>query len=352
MTVNGMTATTDDQGRYIVSGIENNMENDQLFVNTERAGYPATKPDSTDNAKTLVPGFAANTAERWDFSLRGANNTVAITGLVTESGTGAGIKGVEIRVGGSAPLNAGSNGKLLTGDDGAYTAVVATQPFDNPLVNVSARKTGWHFLPESFPVPAIAGSNGTANFEGRMATEIVGRVTAPGGGMPRSEVTVTAWSDRGMTDSLYAVTTTETGTFKVLVPTLSGAVYLDAKPRDDFTRFDPNYNNLSDAANYTWFDPPANRPDGSIAVIPGQVLQFGAFTGNSVQPRITSVKRGVLEDEVEDTHATPAIAPDDRHPWFRPRRGRTYEHNRGEVGVRDQKCFRRHRRLVLRRRRC
>ena len=134
-------------------------------------------------------------------TLRGANNTVAITGLVTESGTGTPIKGVEIKVdldgdgpiGPAAPLNAGSNGKLTTGDDGTYTAVVATKPFDDPLVNVSASKTGYHFLPESFPVPAIAGSNGTANFEGRQATEIVGRVTAPGGGRPLSEVTVTAY---------------------------------------------------------------------------------------------------------------------------------------------------------------
>ncbi len=305
VTVNGMTATTDDEGRYIVSGIS--AVRGQIFVNTARAGYPATKPDSTNNANTEVPEFAANTTAQHNFTLRGANNTVAITGLVTESGTGTPIKGVLIKVDGVAPLNAGSNGKLTTGDDGSYTAVVATQPFDDPLVNVSASKTGYHFLPESFPVPAIAGSNGTANFEGRKATEIVGRVTAPGGGRPLSEVTVTAYDRDG--DELDEVTTSETGTFSVFVPTLSGSVNLDAKPRDDYTRFDPNYDNLSDAANYTWFDPPANRPGGSIAVIPGQVLQFGTFTGNSVQPRITSVTRGVLEDELEDGDTDPAIAP-------------------------------------------
>ena len=293
VTVNGMTATTDGEGRYIVSGIS--PVRGQLFVNTERAGYPATRADSTDNAKTAVPEFAANTAERWDFSLRGANNTVAITGVVSEAGTGTGIKGAEIKVDGKAPLNAGSNGKLTTGDDGSYTAVVETQPFDDPLVNVSATLKGWHFLPASFPVPAIAGSNGTANFEGRRATEIVGRVTAPGGGMPRAEVTVTAYGDAARSDKLYEVTTTETGTFSVFVPTLSGSVYLDAKPQDDYGPTHPNYVHLSNSEMYVWFDHPANRPDGSIAVIPGQVLQFGTFTGNSVQPRITSVKRGVVE---------------------------------------------------------
>ena len=313
VTVNGMTATTDDQGRYIVSGIS--AVRDQLFVNTERAGYPAAKQDSTNNAKTAVPEFAANTTTRHDIELSGANNTVAITGTVTESGTGAGIKGVEIRVDGKAPLNAGSgqgSGKLLTGDDGSYTAVVATQPFNDPLVTVTARKSGYHFLPESSPVAAIAGANPTANFEGRKATEIVGSVTAPGGGMPRSEVTVTAWGDRAMTtDSLYAVTTTETGTFKVFVPTLSGTVYLDAKPQDDYDPTHPNFLNLRDAERYIWFDPPVARPDGSIAVIPGQTLQFGTFTGNSVQPRITSVRRVTIRDSYEGESATypTAIVP-------------------------------------------
>jgi len=50
-----------------------------------------------------------------------------------------------------------------------------------------------------------------------------------------------------------------------------------------------------DAQNYVWFDAPANRPGSAIAVIPVQVLQFGIFTGNSVQPRITSVSRGKVK---------------------------------------------------------
>ena len=301
VTVNGQSATTDDLGRYIVTGIS--AIRGQLFVNTERAGYPAAKADSTNNDKTAVPEFAANMAMQHNFTLSGANNTVAITGTVTESGTGAAIKGVEIRVDGRAPLNAGSgqgSGKVTTGDDGTYTAVVETQPFNDPLVTVSAHKSGYHFLPESSPVAAIAGANPTANFEGREATEIVGRVTAPGGGRPKAEVTVTAWGDAAMTaDSLYAVTTTETGTFSVFVPTLSGTVYLNAMPQDDFTPADPNYRNLDAALKNTWFDPPTTRPGGAIAVIPGQTLQFGTFTGHSVQPRITSIRRMTLTTDTE-----------------------------------------------------
>ena len=311
VTVNGQTGTTDNLGRYIVSGIS--AVRGQLFVNTARAGYPAAKADSTNNANTAVPEFAANTTTRHDISLSGSNNTVAITGTVTESGTGAPIKGVEIRVDGKAPLNAGSgqgSGKVTTADDGTYTAIVQTQPFNDPLVNVSAHKSGYHFLPHPSPVAAIAGANPTANFEGRKATEIFGRVTAPGGGMPRSEVTVRAYADMDRTDTLDAVTTTETGTFSVFVPTLSGTVYLDAQAREPTAAdlSDPNWANVNNSAMYDWFDPPATRPNGSIAVIPGQVLQFGTFSGHSVQPRITSVERGVVETETATIPAGGAFA--------------------------------------------
>ena len=306
VSVNGESATTDNLGRFIVSGITNNMEEDQLFVNTARAGYPETKPDSTNNPKydpthssydansTPVPGFAANTVERYDFTLYGSNNTVTISGTVTESGTGAGVKGVEILVDNADPLNAtgsGASRKLVTDDNGAYTAVVQAQPFEDPLVNVSAKLSGWHFLPESFPVPAIAGSSGTANFEGRRAAVITGMVTAPGGG-PMADVRVTAWdhaTSRTSADSIHAVVTTGTGTFSVQVPTLSGTVWLDAKPRD-ITHSDvgATYSRLMDAQRYVWFDAPDTRAGGAIAVIPGQPLMFGTFTGNSVQPRVTA----------------------------------------------------------------
>ena len=181
-------------------------------MNTERAGYPAAKADSTNNPSANedephdnpVPGFAANTAiGQYNFTLGGANNTVAITGTVTESGTGTGIKGVEIRVDGKAPLNAGTgqgSGKLLTDEDGEYTAIVAVQPNNDPLVNVSPRKSGYHFIPASSPVAALAGANPTANFTGYPATEIVGRVTGAGGGRPSAEVEVVAYSDAAMDD--------------------------------------------------------------------------------------------------------------------------------------------------------
>ena len=313
VSVNGESATTDNLGRYIVSGIS--AVRGQLFVNTARAGYPETKPDSTNNPKydpahssydansTPVPGFTANSVAQYNFTLYGSNNTVTISGTVTESGTGAGVKGVEILVDGADPLNAtgsGASRKLVTDDNGAYTAVVQAQPFEDPLVNVSARLSGWHFLPESFPVPAIAGSSGTANFEGRRAAVITGMVTAPGGG-PMADVRVTAWdhaTSRTSADSIHAVVTTGTGTFSVQVPTLSGTVWLDAKPRD-ITHNDvgATYSRLMDAQRYVWFDAPDTRAGGAIAVIPGQPLMFGTFTGNSVQPRVTARRLSVRETD-------------------------------------------------------
>jgi hypothetical protein len=305
VTVNGMTATTDDLGRYIVSGIS--AVRGQLFVNTERAGYPAAKADSTNNpgSGTHPPAFAANMVDRYDIQLSGANNTVAITGTVTEAGTNAPIKGVEIKVDGKAPLNAGSgqgSGKVTTADDGTYTAVVAIQPNNDPLVDVTPTKSGYHFIPATRQASAIAGGSQSIDFTGYPSTEIVGLVIGPGGGRPQAEVTVTA-SWNAPTPGSIKVTTTETGTFSLKVPTLSGSVTLSAAPRDDYDPTHPNFLNLRDAERYTWFDPPATRPGGSIPVIPGQVLQFGTFTGNSVQPRIASVRRVMIRDSYEGESA-------------------------------------------------
>ena len=289
VSANGVETTTDDLGRYIATGVDD--AKGKITVTTTLTGYPSAK-GTTD--------FAANTVTRVDITRSGANNTVAITGTVTESGTGTPIKGVEIKVDGKKPLNAGT-GKVVTGDDGTYTALVEVQPNNDPLVDVSPSKSGYHFIPEESPVAALAGANPTANFTGYAATEIVGRVTGAGGGQPSAEVEVIAYSDAAMTaaTAIDSVVTTETGTFSVHVPTLSGTVYLAAKPQDDYTPSHPNYLSLRDAERYNWFDPPATRSGGQIAVIPGQTLQFGTFSGHSVQPRITRVRRTTIRDAVE-----------------------------------------------------
>ncbi len=309
VTVNGMTATTDNHGRYIVTGIP--RVRGQYFVNTERAGFPETQPDSTNNPNTTIPAFAANMVHRHDIDLYGANNTVTISGLVTESGTGTPIKGVRIKVDKKDPLNglpSGRNkGQVLTGDDGKYVAVVEAPPLNDLLVDVSVSKSGWHFLQATRPVPAIPPGSDGINFQGSRAAEITGRVTAPGSDMPMRDIKVTAYGDAGMSNALDNVTTTEHGTFSLLVPTTSGTVYLGARPlRLRLGEYGPTtystqaeYDKLVDADNYVWFDPPTGRSGGAIAVIPGQPLNFGVFTGNSVQPRITKVERVTIDDPVE-----------------------------------------------------
>ena len=170
---------------------------------------------------------------------------------------------------------------------------------------VSASKDGYHFIPATRQASAIAGGSQSIDFTGYPASEITGRVAAPGGNVSMSDVTVTAYSDPGRTTKIAdgSATTTESGTFSVFVPTLSGTVYLKAEPRElkqsDYS--DSNYQNLVDAQNYVWFDPPATRPGGAIAVIPGELLQFGTFKGYSVQPRITGVRRGTLREAFEAT---------------------------------------------------
>ena len=115
------------------------------------------------------------------------------------------------------------------------------------------------------------------------------------------DAVVRAYGDAARTDTLDSVTTSETGTFSLDVPTLSGTVWLDANPVDsaDISLTSSRYTSLQNAAAYVWFDHPENRPNGSIAVIPGQPLNFGTFKGNSVQPRITSVRRGRLTDQAD-----------------------------------------------------
>ena len=302
VTVNGQTETTDDLGRYIVTGIPN--VRGKLFVNTERTGFPAAKPDSTSHT------FDANTVKSHNITLSGANNTVAITGTVTESGTGAGIKGVEILVDGKPPLNAGTgqgSGKLVTGANGTYTAIVEIQPSNDPLVIVTPKKSNYHFIPASAPVPAIVGTTPSADFTGYPASEITGRVTMPGSDMPMKDIKVTAYSDADMTKAVDHMVTTETGTFSVFVPTLSGTVWLEARPlRLSKGEYGPTtyptreeVEALVRADRYVWFDAPSYRANNSIAVIPGQPLNFGTFKGNSVEPRITKVTRVPIADFVE-----------------------------------------------------
>ena len=295
VSANGVETTTDDLGRYIAAGVSAN-DDGEIKVTTTLEGFPSASADAID--------FVANTTTQVNVTRGGANSTVAIRGTVTEAGTGTPIKGVTIKVDGKAPLNA-VGGKVTTGDDGTYIAMVQTAPNNDPLVDVTPSKSGYHFIPDKRQASAITGGSQNIDFTGYPATEIVGLVTGAGGGMPRAEVTVRAYSNSDFTGELDEVITTETGTFSLFVPTLSGTVYLQAVPQDDYDPTHDNFLGLRDSERYDWYDPPATRPGGQIAVIPGQVLQFGTFSGNSVQPRIVGIRRGSVKTAVEDAVTNP-----------------------------------------------
>ena len=199
--VNGTETVTDEWGRYIASGIPalpgHSGEWDQFFVHTSRPGFPDSRPDSTDNPKGVVgdddfdpnyddvPDFGANTVQRHDFNLSGANNTFTVTGMVREVNTNAPIANARILAGGSDPLNGAASGRyagqVRTGSDGTYTAIVAATGVGT-FVNMTASASGYTFLPnEGIPVHAQAGTSHSVDFTGHSRGKVVGR----GGGSRR-----------------------------------------------------------------------------------------------------------------------------------------------------------------------
>ena len=293
-----LTTQTDDYGRYIISGIKAG----KAVVKAKRAGYP--------DAKETFTSLAANTVTSHDFVLSGSNNTITITGRVTEQGTDDGIKGVVITVDGKAPLNAATSGdnmgKVVTGDDGEYIAIVnTTDPTTQPTVAVKPTAEGWTFIPASLPVSGITGDD-DVNFQGWRTTRITGMVRGvkPFGAKarpPMSDVMVKAeWL--GVAPGDKTVTTGSDGIFTFDVPTLAGSVTITAMPtpEDKLDVYRADYELVRDAARYVWFDPPSNRAGGNIVFIPGQrIVNFGIFDAQSVQPQITKVERVKLTAAVE-----------------------------------------------------
>ena len=206
VSVGGQSAMTDDLGRYIVEGVAA----DKKYV------ISASKDGSSSKSDTLT--FAANTVTRQDLDLSAAAQTASISGTVRASGSNAPVAGAEIKVSGSKVTNL-VKGKLLTGADGTYTAIVeALDP--GQTVTLSASKTGMNFVPDAITAPAHAGAEISGiDFTGFVHATISGRVVAPGGG-PQSGAVVTA-TPAGAAEGAGpadADTTGVTGTFSLSVP--------------------------------------------------------------------------------------------------------------------------------------
>ena len=279
VTVNGMSAMTDNHGRYIIEGIS--AVRSKVFVSASRAGYNVARTDST------TIDFAANSLTEHDIDLAGVQARATFSGKVISSTGGAAIAGVEIRVDGKAPSNAptsGANrGKLLTGADGTFMAEAPAKTLGKTS-DVSAHKDGWTFVPAKYPAAAHPGATTPSiTFSGFVNATVTGRVAAPGGG-PLKDVVIEARpaSDPDADDPVDADTTGVTGTFSLSVSGVGGSYGLTAT-----------------LAGHTFEIPTQYREVVNVA--PGQTVNIGTIQAMSAGALKVSAKRDRVEDEASTT---------------------------------------------------
>ena len=264
--VNGVTVTTDGEGRYVAEGFgaANYTKPGATVAQKNRSIVRANDPGQGDMAVVGNVAFAANTPTRVDFTVAQATDIAYVSGRVVHSGTGAGVEGVEIMVeygagtGAVAPLNATDhvvNKKVVrmlkTDADGNYTAHVKAT---GENVYVSAKKKFMFFTPAQHTITAAVGASVSGiNFSAFDSGTITGRVVDKDDAtQPLSGVIVSATAD-GATSAAHADTTGATGTYVLRVPygtysvtatkngyinfsSLSGVtVPNDGTPRDNIT---------------------------------------------------------------------------------------------------------------------
>ena len=268
--VNGVAAVSDVHGRYIAEyvgpetrKIGSTTHRNSIFVETAHEGNVETRD---------IVAFAANSRINQDVELGGVGRTASISGTVTASGTGAPIAGAEIKVDGGAPENAatkGTNkGKLVTGADGSYTAVIAAKDVGQTAV-VTVSADGWSFVPGVQTVPAHGGAEISGiNFTGFLHARITGRVRGPDslalGGV---EVTATNVTDDEATE--VSSTSNARGTFVLSVPF---GVY-------DIT---------ATLANHIFAYPNDNQ---RVSTAPGQTLDYGDIRAKTAMARNVTATR-------------------------------------------------------------
>ncbi|MDE0650620.1 MAG: carboxypeptidase regulatory-like domain-containing protein, partial [Gammaproteobacteria bacterium] len=279
VTANGVSATTDAHGRYIIEGIPT--------ASHKRSGETRAMPNrikvdasvsGNNPADSIADYMGDNTVTRHDIDLTAVGQTASVSGTVRANGTNAPIAGVEIMVGGKAPNNAATSGanrgKLVTGADGTYNAVFdAGQVGETKSVSVSKR--GWTFVPDVLPAPSHPGAESTLNFTGFVNATITGRVVKPGGG-PMPGVHIAAMRDGEAADTAR---TGVTGTFSLSVP--FGSYTIEAT-----------------LENHT-FDPPSSVTGWAVNTAPGQTVNFGSIqakTAGALNVRASRMRQESDED--------------------------------------------------------
>ena len=234
VTANNVSTTTDSKGRYILEGIEPVLGIDGRPTNTiyrnERIIAVSVSMEKFDTgADTLMFAATVNqgTADnRHDLQIEGSANTIFITGQVTNILTGDGIERVEIRVDGAAPLNRERRswhpdfGKLLTADDGTYSAQISTKP-RGQTASVSVVKGGYHFPVAASPVLADGNSPAVVNFQGYENGNITGTVEGPDGSALAGVLVSATSTAEGTTAAADTMTTNSVGQFTLNVPPVS-----------------------------------------------------------------------------------------------------------------------------------
>ena len=205
VTANGRSATTDAFGRYRIRGFGpatiNRVAN-RVGITVAIEGFK----NGTGNI-----AFASNAPGQEDFTLSGTDVTATVAGTVRSGGEA--VEGAEIKVNGSAPLNA-VRGKLLTGDDGSYSALVDASSGTAVITVTKARMS---FAPESHTVTVSDGLSITGlDFAGFAHGTISGRVLNENGG-PMAGVTVTATPTAGG-DAADEAETKVSGEYSLSVP--------------------------------------------------------------------------------------------------------------------------------------
>ena len=221
--VNGMSAETDEFGRYILRGVAaqtrkiNNVTHaNKFFVTASRPGF--------DDADLMIVDFASNDPTRHDFAVEGTAASAIVSGTVTAFGSDTPVAGVEIRVDGGAPMNknakspgATKNDIYVTGKDGTYTIRVHATDVGE-TTTISAHKDGFTFSPAELELSTPKGSSVSGiNFQAVANSTIRGRVQNPAGDGPLSGVVVTA-TVRGESTTADTDTTGVTGTYTLSVP--------------------------------------------------------------------------------------------------------------------------------------
>ncbi|MYH29182.1 MAG: hypothetical protein F4137_10075 [Acidobacteria bacterium] len=298
VTVNGVSTTTDEYGRYILRGVNrvyyyDDDDRKRGFIFSAGGEGQQPKVDSVEAA-----GYAsANSPKEHNINLAGTGTFATVSGTVRASGSNAPISGAKVEVSYSqpgeddewvAPANPNAkssrtldaNNIYLTGSDGTYSVRVEAQDLGE-FVSIRVTKRGMSFQPpvRSY-VPAQAGANNVGiDFTGYLVATIVGRVQAPGGG-PLEGVTVTATSLVPDSEPADTETTGSSGVFSLDVP--SNASYQIALVRAGHN-----------------FKFPVRYPSGIVYAPEGETVNMGtieATTAGALSVRAVRIRNEDADD--------------------------------------------------------